>query len=228
MSGTEGLGPTAAAGLGVFAKEPRRGRVKTRLSPPLTPAEATAFYTTVLEETVHRLAAGPLPVTLFVDGDPAWFAARFPQLPLRPQGDGDLGTRMERALGYLLDQGAPGILVGSDTPDLPTALLTEAAGALRTNDAVAAPALDGGYVLIGLRRPLPALFRDMPWSTDRVLAASRARARKLGVAWKELNGWEDLDDWEAVQRLLRRSPGSASARHVRRRLDRLLGGPCAG
>lgn len=218
-------GPVAeAAGgqVGIFVKAPVPGRVKTRLCPPLTAQEAADFYRTALEETVTRLVAGPWEVTLFFDGPEQWLAARFPELPRSPQGSGNLGMRMERALRRLLANGGPAVLVGSDSPDLPLARVAAVLEALQRADAAAAPAADGGYVVIGLRRPLPGLFRGIPWSSPRVLAASRERARCLDLEWQEVAGWEDVDDWPALLRLLKRSPGSASAGHVRFRLKHRL------
>jgi rSAM/selenodomain-associated transferase 1 len=207
--------------LGVFAKEPLPGEVKTRLCPPFSPAAAAAFHRLALAETLRRLAGGGFGIVLFHTGDGAFFRRRFPSFPLLPQGEGNLGTRMERALARLLAAGAPAAaLIGADTPDLPLALIDAAFAALRRADAVVAPARDGGYVLVGVRRPAPELFRGVPWSTAGVLPATRRRAAEAGIPLVEINGWEDVDDPASLERLLARSPDSRSARFARRVLRR--------
>jgi rSAM/selenodomain-associated transferase 1 len=209
-------------GIGIFVKEPVPGQVKTRLCPPLTAEEAADFYRVALEETVDRLAVLPFSLTLFFAGNEAYFRNRFPRLRRVSQGSGDLGLRMDRALARLLPTGQPALLVGSDSPDLPATRVTEAFAALAVADAVAVPAVDGGYVLIGERRHYPRLFLDIPWSTPEVLSCTRARAAELGLRWQELAPWEDVDDLPSLLRLLERSPASASARHARARLSSYL------
>ncbi len=217
-TGDEPLAGSSQGCIGIFAKEPLPGQVKTRLSPPLTPDEAAHFYRICLEETVARLTALPFPLTLFFAGGEAYFRSRFPQVRRVPQASGNLGTRMDRALAHLLAAGRPALLVGSDSPDLPTCRITEAFSALTVADAVAVPALDGGYVLIGERRHHPRLFIDIPWSTPEVLLRTRLRAAEMGLRWRELAPWEDVDDLPSLRRLIERSPATASAGHAGRHL----------
>lgn len=207
--------------LGVFAKEPVVGQVKTRLSPPLSPAEAAGLYRSCLEETLSAMSGGGFNLVLFHAGKADFFRTAFPDACLFPQGDGDLGERMERALRMLLDGGCgAAVLIGSDTPDLPVALAEEAFVALREADVVVSPAADGGYVLVGERRHVPELFRNIPWSTADVLAATRQRAADLAIDYREVGGWEDVDDLASLRRLLARSPASATARLGRQMLER--------
>jgi hypothetical protein len=207
--------------LGIFAKEPVAGRVKTRLCPPLSAAEAADLYRCSLEETVAALGGAGCDLVLFYDGEADYFRQAFPGLRLIPQGEGDLGERMERALRTLLAGGsAAAALIGSDTPDLPVALVEAAFAALREADVVVAPARDGGYVLVGERRHVPELFCGIPWSTAGVLAATRQRA--AAADFREIGGWEDVDDLPSLRRLVERSPGSRTAQYLRRRLSRYL------
>jgi uncharacterized protein len=209
--------------LGIFAKEPLPGQVKTRFSPPLSSVEAAELYRVSLAETIERMTGLGVPLTLFYAGGREFFATNFPGLCLRPQAEGDLGRRMSAALEQLLDDGCRGAaLIGSDSPDLPPTLIREAFAALDEAECVTAPAGDGGYVLIGLTRAASALFRDIPWSTERVLQATRERARDMGLGYREVAGWEDLDDLPALSRLLVRSPDSLTARFVRSRLAAYL------
>lgn len=209
--------------LGVFAKEPLPGTVKTRLSPPLTFEEAASLYRASLEETVAQMAGAGLAVTLFYSGSEKYFCEAFPGMDREPQRGVNLGERMENALTLLLSKGmSSAALIGTDSPDLPPSLVKEAFEALRNEEFVTIPALDGGYVLVGERRHVPELFKDMPWSTDRVLEETRRRANLCGVKYRELRAWEDVDDLSSLQRLVERSPGSATSRHAIAHLGRCL------
>jgi hypothetical protein len=213
--------------LGIFAKEPRPGQVKTRLSPPLCPAEAAALYRVALQESVARLSRGPVRLVLCCAGRRAWFARRFPGVPLLAQGRGELGVRLARVTSLLFAAGAaPVAVAGSDSPDLPLPLVAAAFAALRTAEVAAIPCRDGGYALLALRRPVPELFADIPWSTGEVLAATRVRAAALGLRFAAIGGWDDLDDLAALQRLLARSPDCATARYARVHLGSRLWSGC--
>ena len=213
--------------LAIFAKEPRPGRVKTRLTPCLTPAEAAALYRVALRETVARFSAGPARLALCCAGRRRWFAHNYPELPLLPQGRGDLGARLARAAAALFAAGAGAVAIaGSDSPDLPLPLISAVFAALARADAAVVPSADGGYVLLALRRPVPELFADIPWSTPAVLAATRARAAALGLRIASVGSWDDLDDFAALQRLLARSPECMTARYVHAHLGRRLWSGC--
>lgn len=197
------------ASLGIFAKAPVAGQVKTRLSPPLTPHECAEFQRLALLDTVATLAE--FAPVLFYSGDEGFFRETFPALPRVPQGAGDLGVRMARAFRELFALGATrAALVGSDSPDLPPLLVTEALAALDTHKAVCIPSTDGGYVLIGERGHHPALFCDVPWSTDQVLTRTRQIAATRGLTLAEHGPWEDVDDYAGLLRLAQRTPRSAA------------------
>jgi rSAM/selenodomain-associated transferase 1 len=110
------------------------------------------------------------------------------------QGD-DLGARMHAALAATLAAHPPAgcLLIGTDCPALSPRDLQRAAAALAAHDVVLVPALDGGYVLIGLRRPQPALFDGIDWGTPAVLEATRARIAAAGLRAAELPPLPDLD-----------------------------------
>ncbi len=115
-------------------------------------------------------------------------------LSLTEQGEGDLGQRMDRALTRILQQHTSAILIGTDAPALDAEVLRTAAQALNQHDVVFVPALDGGYALVGLTRPQPALFADMVWSTPQVMAQSRCRMQAAGLRWAELGQVADVDE----------------------------------
>lgn len=186
--------------LTVLAKAPVPGRAKTRLIPALGEDGAAALAERLLDLALDQaLAAGfdtvELCVTPDADHPAVQRQAARPGLRLSLQGEGDLGARMARALDRALAGGAAGaLLIGTDAPALDAARLRAAAQALAQADAVTVPAHDGGYALIGLRRPAPALFEGMAWSTAGVLAATRARAAAAGLRLAELAPLHDIDE----------------------------------
>jgi hypothetical protein len=119
------------------------------------------------------------------------------------QGDGDLGARMHRALLRAFADGATAAaILGADAPTLPRALVEDAFAHLgRGADAVLIPAADGGYVLIGARRPVPVLFTAMPWGTPLVLETTRRLARETGCLLAETAPWSDVDVEADLSRL---------------------------
>lgn len=189
----------------LFAKAPVAGLVKTRLSPPLTPAEAAAVARACLETTLRRFpAAVRASWTLFLDGEPEpWLLRLAAERGVRvaPQGTGDLGARLERAFRALHDEGAGrAVAIGADSPTLDPSWIAEALARLGDADAVLGPAEDGGYYLIGIRPGREALFTAIPWSTPDVAAATRRRAASSGWRLAELPEWYDVDGPEELWR----------------------------
>ncbi|MGY2491806.1 TIGR04282 family arsenosugar biosynthesis glycosyltransferase [Cupriavidus sp. CP313] len=183
----------------IFAKAPVAGLAKTRLAPALGADGAAALAERLLEHCVAQAAsAGFDHIELCTAPDashPAFrrLAERF-GLTLGVQGHGDLGARMTRAMSRTLARHPRVLLIGTDAPMLGPARLSEAALALRQHDAVFVPALDGGYALVGLRRPAHALFEGMRWSTAEVMAQTRTRAKAAGLHWVELEPVMDIDE----------------------------------
>ena len=190
--------------LAILAKAPVSGTVKTRLIPALGAAGAAALHQRLIERTVTTACAAEIgPVTLWTTpaAPHASFtdlASRFP-IALAAQPEGDLGARMLAPC-----QAAAGlaIVVGTDCPALTSSHLREAADVLREgSDAVVIAAEDGGYVLIGSRRPQPGLFVSMTWGTDAVMAETRRRLARAGLTWRELPALWDVDRPEDLARL---------------------------
>ena len=209
--------------LAIFAKQPVPGQVKTRLCPPLTEIEAARLYQVALAETVQGLWDSPPRMVLFYAGNYDWFKKAFPEVQLVPQVAGGLGERLQNAAGQMFAAGGgPVLFIGSDSPDLPEALIRDALVELEHADVVTVPCLDGGYALLGLKHPCPQLFEDIPWSTSGVLAATRERAAHAGLVYRELSEWDDLDDIDSLRRLVERSPETGTARYVQGQLARYL------
>jgi rSAM/selenodomain-associated transferase 1 len=201
--------------IALFAKQPIPGQVKTRLTPPLSPEQACQLYRIALQEMVERLLAAELPLVICYAGRRDWFSEAFPGLPLFEQAGDGLGVRMSNAVQALFAAGAgPVLLAGSDSPDLPVPLVDEALVQLLTTDVVTVPCRDGGYAIIGLRRPTTELFAEIPWSTSQVLEATRQRSQLLGLTYHETEFWHDLDEVADLQQLVARSPESQTAQHI--------------
>lgn len=190
--------------IAVLAKAPVAGFAKTRLIPALGADRAAQLQTRLIERMVDTAcAAGVGPVTLWAAPDEShstFQALRHDHdIALARQPDGDLGARMLAALDASI---GPCLVVGTDCPTLMPMHLRNAAEILRGgSDAVVCPAEDGGYVLIGLRRPQPALFAQMPWSTDAVMTETRRRMRHHALTWQEPVTLWDVDRPEDLPRL---------------------------
>ncbi len=198
--------------LQIFAKSPMPGAVKTRLARAIGDDEAAALYVRLVDQTlataVAARAAGLVDrVELWCAPDvdaPGFIAWRDRYgVELRSQSGDDLGSRMRNALSAAVTQRSRAILVGTDCPALDLTYLALAVAALDDNDAVFGPVEDGGYVLVGLARPVDA-FSGIPWSTADVMAATRARLATQRATWHELPVlWDvdrpaDLARWEAL------------------------------
>ncbi|MEI2771716.1 MAG: TIGR04282 family arsenosugar biosynthesis glycosyltransferase [Candidatus Competibacter sp.] len=193
----------------IFAKAPIPGRVKTRLAGRLGTRGAARLYRQLLCRTLALARAARLcPVELWCapDARHGFFVAcrREYGVRLRRQCAGDLGKRMSHAFNRTSTENGYAVLIGSDCASVGTTELRAALDQLATGrDAVLGPAADGGYVLVGLRRPCPSLFRGIAWSTPAVLAATRRRLRQAGLYWAELPvGW-DVDTPADLRRLRR-------------------------
>ncbi|MDO8862831.1 TIGR04282 family arsenosugar biosynthesis glycosyltransferase [Haliea sp. E1-2-M8] len=193
-----------------FAKVPEPGRVKTRMLVQLSAEDACALHEELVRwtcETLHESALGT--VELWVAGDAGHpllrDCASLGQLTLRRQSGADLGERMRLALNDGLARADRVLLVGSDCPALTGSYLQKALAALDDADLVLGPALDGGYVLIGARKPVDAVFVDVGWGSSRVLTETRERARAAAITVTELQPLRDIDrpedlpHWQALR-----------------------------
>ena len=184
----------------VFGREPRPGRVKTRLIPALGARAAADLYDRLL---IHSLRS----VSALEDAEKElWYDAGDEQplrcralaelygLSLHRQCGGDLGDRMYRAIAASPPSPEnPVVLIGSDCPEYSAEYLGEALDALEGSDAVMGPARDGGYVLMGLNRLDQRLFESISWGSGKVMASTRAVLRQLGWRWQELRPLRDVD-----------------------------------
>ena len=204
---------TIECAVAILAKAPIPGLAKTRLIPHLGADGAAALQRWLLRRTLataHAANLGPVTLWCAPETDHPDFAACQALGPVRlcRQPDVDLGGRMHAAVAESSAAGA--LVIGTDCPTLTPEVLREAAAVLREHDAVVIPAEDGGYVLIGLRQPVHAVFQHVEWSTDRVMAQTRQQLQAAGLTWRELAPSWDVDRFEDVERLLGLFPDVAA------------------
>lgn len=226
-------GAERAVGLAIMAKAPRVGAVKTRLCPPLRAPEAAELARCFLLDTVDRvrLVAGARPIVAYAPVEAVGqFEEVAPGFTLIPQRGGDLGERQLHLIEDVLALGLQAALViGTDSPTLPRECLDEGVGLVMAPDVdvVLGPTEDGGYYLIGMRRPCAALFENMPWSTPTVLGRTLERAQRLGLRVACLPTWFDVDTGADLERLrveLETAP-APSPRQTRAFLERRIAAP---
>jgi rSAM/selenodomain-associated transferase 1 len=186
----------------IVCKTPQAGLSKTRLSPPLAPAECAAISACFIADLATTIAS------MTADGDITGYALYTPVgseaalrglLPrdfgIHPQFDGDFGQRLAHGARDLLVSHSGVLLINSDSPTLPRSILRAAVDAVTSGDnVVLSRAEDGGYTLIGLSRFHARLFEDIAWSTNVVHRQTIERAAEIGVAVVDVPGWYDVDD----------------------------------
>lgn len=211
----------------VVAKEPVPGRTKTRLSPPLTPHEATKLYEMFLLDTLEIMRQVK-DVDRFIAYLPkeseGYFQKLAPDFKLIPQLGASLGARLDNALSQCLDADYDhAVIMNSDSPTLPYEYVQQAFVELSTSDAVLGPCDDGGYYLIGLNNPSPALLREVQMSTSKVARETLGLAEQEGLRMAQLPPWYDVDNGDTLKHLYSdlRSLSQDRAQHTRGFLDEL-------
>lgn len=194
-------------------KLPRPGAVKTRLAAEIGAEAAASVYRSVAERVLEATAPAPGEYERLVFFDPpdalAAVRAWLPGVRLLPQSEGDLGTRMANAFARAFARGATRVaIVGTDAPDVSRETVRDALDALAAADVVLGPAEDGGYYLLALKEPRPALFEGIAWSTPTVAAETRARAAAAGLSLRELPALRDVDTREDLDHFRGRIPGT--------------------
>jgi uncharacterized protein len=209
--------------LAVMTKAPRAGKVKTRLTPPLTPEEAAALNICFLRDTTAAIAGAvnderALGIAVYTPaGAEGEYEGILPdEFNLVPQRGDAFGERLICATEDLLSLGFESVcLIDSDSPTVPTRAFSDAAKILAEKEdaVVLGPSDDGGYYLVGLKKLHRSLFQDIDWSTERVLEQTIARAKEIALDVHLLPVWYDVDDRATLHRLCREfftDNGSAS------------------
>jgi uncharacterized protein len=192
----------------VIAKQPVPGRVKTRLVPPFTHAQAAALSEAALADTLNTMLKAPARRRLVVlDGEPGpWLPAGFGIVPQCA------GTLDERLAGAFASVHGPALLIGMDTPQITPELLTVN---WQVADAVFGPAADGGFWALGLRVPDPALLRGVPMSAQNTGAVQRARLLAAGLRVTDMPMLRDVDTAADALAVAELAPGSRFAARAR-------------
>jgi len=202
----------------LMMKAPLAGLVKTRLVPPLSAEEAAALASCFARDAAacasractsvviaYAPARGRATLERLLPGGLGWIEQR----------GADLGERLERVSAEVFRVGfGPVVIVGADSPTLPPSYIESAIDALSNSraDAALGPTDDGGYYLVGLRRPAPGLFRGVDWSTPRAYAQTAGNAARLGLRLLELPPWYDVDTAADLARLRAELLSDADAR----------------
>jgi len=192
----------------IMAKAPVPNKVKTRLTPPLGPFEASRLYHSFLLDKVEQVKTFE-EASLFMAYTPRSSESFFrsiipPGFSLISQAGKDLGERLTNVSRDVFALGASKVLMlDSDTPNLPINHIREGLARLDEVDVVLGPCDDGGYYLIGMRSFIPEIFREIPWSTALVTEVTTKKVQTLGLTFSMLPGWYDVDTGKDLQRLMR-------------------------
>ena len=213
----------------VVAKQPASGQTKTRLCPPLQGEQAAALYAAFLVDTLDIMRRVPgvrRAIAYLPSGAEAYFHDLAPEMALVLQQGETLGERLDRLITQTLAAGATHVVVmDSDSPTLPPAYVAQAFDLLDGDaDVVFGPCHDGGYYLVGMKRPLSALLREVQMSTPAVLADTLAIAAREGVRVALLPPWYDVDTGEELAHLATelRTADKTTAPQTRRQLVTLM------
>ena len=184
--------------VGIFAKPPLPGKVKTRLIPDIGATRATRVYRYCLEYTLATARQSGLDYQLFISeasDDPLFQDEDY----CLQQGE-DLGARMFHAFRELLSRGSDGaLIIGTDCLDITSMHLQQAAGSLADHELVLIPAFDGGYTLIGCTATDPSLFDQIRWSTDQVYQQTMTNAQQLNYRIMSLAPMRDIDSLQDLE-----------------------------
>lgn len=190
-----------AAAILVFAKAPLPGRVKTRLQPAWTPAQAAELHRAFVDDLLDMLATLQPGVAVELHTDIATDAWGRPGVSRHLQAEGDLGVRMLHALEHSIASGAiPTMVLGGDAPSLPVSHVQELLA--MEADVALGPSEDGGYYAICCRRTHPAMFEGVEWSSVRALDDTVRAAQKAGLSVALGPTWFDIDSAGDLARLI--------------------------
>ena len=209
--------------LAVMTKAPRAGQVKTRLVPPLTPAQAAQLNICFLCDTAAAIAkacgttAHGIGVYTPVGAEAVYIDILPREFDLLPQHGEGFGERLALAAADLFQCGFASVcLIDSDSPTVTADVYARAVEWLSKpgDRVVLGPSDDGGYYLIGMKRNHPQLFELVEWSTERVLEQTKQRARELSLEVSLLPTSYDVDDAATLRRLCDELLSDQSARDL--------------
>jgi rSAM/selenodomain-associated transferase 1 len=202
----------------VVAKQPAPGQTKTRLCPPLTPAQAADLYDCFLRDTLDTMRKVPgvqRVIGYLPENAKDHFNQLAPDMELVRQRGNSLGERLDHLLTDALAVGSQrAVVIDSDSPTLPATYISQAFEQLTEADVVLGPTRDGGYYLIGVKQPQPHLLRNVRMSTPRVLSDTLALAEDSGLVVSLLPDWYDVDTIADLHHLDREIAGMSTNGHA--------------
>lgn len=203
----------------IFAKEPEIGRVKTRLSKYLSKAQCLNIYKAFLKDTIAlsgKINCDCKVLAYESNGkSPEYLKKAAKDFLFYRQTGKDLGEKMHNAFKFANKNNMQKtVIIGSDSPDLPSQYIKDAFARLNKKDVVIGPSSDGGYYLIGLNKPCLGLFKNIKWSKADVLEKSIEKSRKLNMKLSVLKTWYDVDEPETLRKL------KSTAHNTQRLLNR--------
>ena len=222
--------PAAKAALVIFAREPRDGRVKTRLLKTLSAKKVTPLYKAFLRD-VLAVASGVSCDAKFIfyagPSSEISFLKRFrKKFILKPQRGPDLGERMLNAVSSCRKNGFEKIvIIGTDCLTLNEKVIARAFDELDHVDVVLGPCVDGGYYLIGLKKSYKMLFRHRDWGTPSVLAETLNQAAEAGLRTVLLKKMEDIDDYSSLKRFSQKNGYGLAAFYTKKILTKIFRHP---
>ena len=186
----------------LFVRNPELGKVKTRLAASVGPETALDIYLHLLRHTRDITQHLPLDKVVYysekVEEDDLWPAPLYLKKLQHPEGD--LGEKMQRAFETAFAEGYTSVvIIGSDCPQLTPDIINQAFEALKTNEVVIGPALDGGYYLLGMKHLYRDLFQNKRWSTEHVFPDTIADIERLHLRHTLLPSLSDVDELEDLQ-----------------------------
>jgi rSAM/selenodomain-associated transferase 1 len=179
----------------ILAKAPLPKHVKTRLMGHITDEERLSLYASLLKGTVKKLSgiAGVDTLICYWPMDAKDYFMQF-DLEMFPQSDGDIGKRMFHALKKVFDMSyKKAVIVGVDIPDLSSETALKALEMLDAKDIVFGPSVDGGYYMVGMKKPFREIFEGIEWSTKSTLKQSVKKASKQGCSLHFTETLLDID-----------------------------------
>lgn len=189
----------------VFAKEPIRGMVKTRLKSCFSGGELTQLYKAFIRDTlaIAKRVRNTRKILAFASaGIPQFLRSISQGFELIEQTGRTLGDRMLNAIVYARgSKSKKTVIIGTDSPTLPPSVIEKAFRELSKKDVIIGPSVDGGYYLIGMKEPLPEIFKGIRWSSRSVTRKTLQNARDCGKTAVLLDEWYDVDDRSGLLRL---------------------------
>ncbi|NWF75228.1 MAG: TIGR04282 family arsenosugar biosynthesis glycosyltransferase [Nitrospirae bacterium] len=193
--------------LGIFFRAPQSGKVKKRIANKIGKDEALKAYISMLDATVANvLRIQGIDIYGFYEGEITSPNYQIPflgkkNISFHPQKGHNLGEKMCNAFQWLFDNGYLKVsLIGTDSPDLPISFIEMAFQKLDIYELVIGPSEDGGYYLIGMKKPLEDVFKNIEWGRDMVLKDTISNAMNAGINYFLLPEWYDIDDLDTLNR----------------------------